>query len=119
VTDPALSSELAALRAELAGLREQLDGLHSREPTMRTRLRCPACSRTKIAHLTRILDGADFPKALALWQRWNSSDVLGELEAYACTGCGLVEWYANDPGRLTKHDGLEILEGPPEAGPYR
>ena len=43
----------------------------------------------------------------------------GAIEAYACTGCGVVEWYAREPGRLTPREDLAILEGPPEAGPYR
>lgn len=123
--DDTLARELAALRAEVAQLRAQLDNarLH-RAPTMRARLRCPACGHGRIAHAKQVLDrgDGDARKAMALNQpRWWSDKLVGELEAFACTGCGLVEWFVKDPGGLREvKSQLEILDGEtPETGPYR
>ncbi|MBP6630904.1 MAG: hypothetical protein KBG28_25525 [Kofleriaceae bacterium] len=132
MSDPS-AAELAALRAELVALREEVARLHDDlrgarqriDLTLRGQLRCPACGGRKIAHAPQVLDRADSATraALALYQpSWWSSKVVGELEAYACVACGLVEWWVREPGALAEHDKyLRILDGaePGAGGPYR
>ena len=121
----ALRAEVAQLRALIGELRAQLDTARLHQaPTMRARLRCPACGSARLAHAKSVLDRADGDtrKTMALVQpSWWSSKVVGELEAFACTACGLVEWYVKDPGGLREvKPQLEILDGEsPETGPYR
>ena len=73
----------------------------------------------------KVLDrgDGDARKALVLYQpSWWSSKTKGQLEAYVCTACGLVEWWVADPGALEPHeDYLRILDGDAgdTAGPYR
>ncbi len=91
---------------------------------MRARLRCPACGSARLAHAKQVLDrgDGDARKVMALNQpSWWSDKLVGELEAFACTGCGLVEWYVKDPGGLREVKGqIQILDGEaPELGPYR
>lgn len=123
--------ELAALRAELAALTaahrdllarvEQI--LPSTAPTMARQLRCPACSATRIARIESVLDRGESnwreEMALVKPSIW-SSKVIGKLGCYACTRCGLVEWYVKDPDELRDLDGwITILEHAPPAAPYR
>lgn len=125
MTDPAILAELTTLRAELEQLRAQLATARLAEaPTMRARTRCPACHGTRIAHARNVLDrsDADARKELALCQpSWWSSKVVGELEAYACAACGLVEWYVKEPATLREVDDMLVfLEGSsPTGGPFR
>ena len=125
MADDTLLRELAQLRAELAQLRAQLDSARLHQPpTMRARLRCPACGNARIAHAMEVLDrgDGDARKVMALNKpSWWSDKLVGELECFACTGCGWVEWYVKDPGGLREVKGqLEILDGEaPESGPYR
>ena len=123
--EAALRAELAALREELVQLKAQLDSarLHH-APTMRTRLRCPACGNARIAHATQVLDrgDGDARKVMALSQpSWWSDKLVGEVEAFACCSCGWLEWYVKDPGGLREVKGqLQILDGEtPDDGPYR
>jgi hypothetical protein len=123
MADEALVREtIAQLRAEVGQLRAQLDNarLHA-APTMRSRLRCPACGNARLAH-ARQLRLASGMMVMALNQPSPWSDKLvGELEAFACAKCGLVEWYVKDPGGLREVKGqVAILDGElPETGPYR
>ena len=123
--DQQLLRELEALRAEVAQLRAQLDTARlALTPTMRARLRCPACGSARLAHAKQVLDrgDGDARKVMALNQpSWWSDKLVGELEAFACTACGLVEWYVKDPKGLREVKGqLTILDGEtPESGPYR
>jgi hypothetical protein len=125
MSDDNLLRELAELRTELSQLRAQLDNARLHQaPTMRARLRCPACGSARIAHAKNVLDrgDGDARKVMALNQpSWWSDKLVGELEAFACTSCGLVEWYVKDPGGLREvKSQLEILDGgSPETGPYR
>jgi len=117
------SEDLALLRAELAALREDVANLHRDlrgarahiDLTMRGQLRCRACNCRRIAHAPTVLDRSDGDarKALALYQpSWWSSKVSGQLEAYVCTRCGLVEWWVSDPSALEPHeDYLHIIDG--------
>jgi hypothetical protein len=124
-----LRRELDTLRAEVAGLRAVVESRQvATEPTMRRRLRCPACSCTRIAHAPSVLDrshgGNAKPLSLYLMEnRWWTVDTkgAGELEAFVCTECGLVEWYVKDPGALVESEPhLRIIDGTSESGgPYR
>jgi hypothetical protein len=124
-TERVLQAELATLRALVEGLQAQLEAARmQRPPTMRARTRCPACLTTRIAHATHVLDrgDGDARKPMAISQpSWWSDKLVGELETFVCTSCGLVEWYVKDPGGLREVKGqLTILDGEaPESGPYR
>jgi hypothetical protein len=125
--------EVAALRADLDTLRGLVQALHeelgrahlSVDLTMRGQLRCRTCSCRRIAHAMQVLDrgDGDARKPMSLYQpSWWSSKTQGKLEAYVCTGCGLVEWWVSDPGALQPHDDfLRILDGEAPGGkdPYR
>lgn len=123
--------QLAALRAELAALTAAHNELVARveqvvpagSPTMAKQLRCPSCSATRIARVESILDRGESNsrEEMALVQPsfW-SSKVVGKLGCYACTACGLVEWYVKDPSTLREVEGkIAILDGAPAAAPYR
>jgi hypothetical protein len=127
-----VDAEVAALRAEVATLRDhverfgrELQLLRERGGfSMRGQLRCVVCGCRKIAHATSVLDrgDGDTRETMALYQpSWWSSKVVGELEAYTCTSCGLVEWWVREPGQLKEHaDYMRILDGtPPSDGPFR
>ena len=46
--------------------------------------------------------------------------VVGKLGCYACTRCGLVEWYVKDPETLRDIDGkITITDSAPPPAPYR
>lgn len=122
--------QLAALRAELAALTAAHNSLVARvesvipttAPTMASQFRCPACSATRIARIASVLDRGDsgtrMKMALVQPSVW-SRKVVGELGCYACTSCGLVEWYVKNPSTLCEVDGtIAIVEGAPPA-PYR
>jgi hypothetical protein len=125
MADETVLREIAELRAEVVRLRAQLDNARLHQaPTMRARLRCPACGNARLAHAKHVLDrgDADTSKPMALSQQgWWSHTLVGELEAFACTSCGLVEWYVKDPGALREvKSQIEIVDGEaPENGPYR
>lgn len=126
-------TELAALREQLASLttayqtlQERLDALMpSTTPTMARRHVCPACRGTRIARVESVLDRGESNsrEEMALVQPsfW-SSKVVGKLGCYACTGCGLVEWYVKDPATLKEIEGkITIIDSTPpsQPGPYR
>lgn len=126
------SEEIARLRAELAAVREEVASLHGElraarthiDLTMRGQLRCRACQCRRIAHAPKVLDrgDGDFRKAMALYQAsWWGNKTNGQLEAYVCTRCGLVEWWVTDPSSLQPHEEyLFILDGDAGPGdPYR
>ena len=122
----ALRTELSELRAHVEALRSQLRDARGRiDLTMRGQTCCPSCGCTRIAHAMSILDRgeSDSRRAMALYKpKWWSSKVMGQLEAYACTRCGLLEWYVKEPSNLEANDEyLRILEGsdPHTRGPYR
>jgi hypothetical protein len=125
-------AELAALRQDLdtlRGLVEALDaelrGAQGRvDLTMRNQQRCRACGKRKIAHALSVLDRGDSNtrEPLALNRpSWWSSKTQGELEAFVCMSCGLVEWWVKEPDSLKPHeDYLAILDGDDDPnGPYR
>lgn len=125
-------AELASLRQDLQSLRTTVAALESElrtaqgrvDLTMRNQQRCRSCGHRKIAHALSVLDRGDSNtrESLALNRpSWWSSKTQGELEAFVCMKCGLVEWWVKDPESLRPHeDYLTILDGEPDAnGPYR
>lgn len=115
--------EIQLLRAELAALRETVTSLVTDlrmarthiDLTMRGQLRCRACNCRRIAHAPTVLDSGESGSrnAMSLYQPslW-SGKKKGQLEAYACTRCGLVEWWVGDPSSLEPHDKyLHIIDG--------
>jgi hypothetical protein len=111
-----LRTELAALRDEVGALQRDLRMARTHiDLTMRGQLRCRACNCRRIAHAPKVLDRADGDerKELALYRpSWWSGKVHGVFEAYACTRCGLVEWWISDPATLVPHDEfLHIIDG--------
>jgi DNA-directed RNA polymerase subunit RPC12/RpoP len=125
--------EIAALRADLDTLRGLVTSLsddlrrahQSVDLTMRGQLRCRGCSGRRIAHAPKVLDRADgnTREGMALYQPsfW-SAKTQGQLEAYVCMTCGLVEWWVGDPGSLKPHpEFLIVHDGEAEGGkdPYR
>jgi len=121
-----LRGEVAALRAEVAALRATVE--HARltaEPTMRRHLQCPACGCRRIAHARSVRDnrGGGSHEPLSLYATgFFGNNTVGALEAYACTECGLVEWYVIEPDQLVEHDKfMRIIDGATadDKGPYR
>ena len=112
----ALRGELAALREEVAVLQRDLRAARAHvDLTMRGQLRCRACGCRRIAHAPQVRDSTEGGGrgTLALYQPsiW-SGKVKGQLEAYACTQCGLVEWWVSDPATLEAHEKyLHIIDG--------
>ncbi len=111
-----LAARVEDLDRELRAARAHVD------LTMRGQLQCRACGCRRIAHALQIRDlNSDQRDELSLYQPsiWSSKKV-GALEAYACTGCGFVEWYVKEPADLAEHEKyMRILDGGPEPGPYR
>lgn len=133
MTEEEAHAGLAAALARMTALEEHVRTLerelrHAQQRvdlTMRGQLRCRACGCRRIAHARTVLDRVQRTggEPLSLYQvGLLRAKTVGQLQAYACTGCGLVEWYVADPGALTDEDGhLEILEGesPVDPTPYR
>lgn len=125
-------AELASLRQDLESLRTTVTALESElrgakghiDFTMRNQQRCRACGNRKIAHALSVLDRGDSNtrEPLALNRpSWWSSKTQGELEAFVCMKCGLVEWWVKEPDSLRPHeDYLAIIDGETDpSGPYR
>ncbi len=48
--------------------------------------------------------------------------VLGEMEAFICRSCGLMEWYVKDAAQIPLEETeMQLLDGKQEGeeGPYR
>lgn len=120
-----LRQDVESLRTIVASLERELRTAQGRvDLTMRNQQRCRACGNRKIAHALSVLDRADSNtrEPLALNRpSWWSSKTQGELEAFVCMTCGLVEWWVKEPDTLRPHeDYLTILEGEADPnGPYR
>jgi hypothetical protein len=119
----ALEARLAAVAADNEALRARLDETRNvLDVTMRAQRRCRACGGRSIIHAEQVADSATWPPVpFAVAQK---SVLLGtkkgEVEAYICAACGLMEWYVKKPDEL-QPDGKVIsrLEPPPEDDPYR
>jgi hypothetical protein len=116
---------IAALEAAVAELRERDPGTR----TMHRTHRCPACGGTKLFHFVRVKEEAQQEVVdLALNKRYRRfAGVMrsdGELGAFACRNCRLVEWHAVSLDDVMP-DGKNILEidgdesAPPASSPYR
>ena len=80
--------------------------------------RCKWCDGDEYLHVHRARqDGR--PLHLAADRR--TQRAVGLLEALMCRGCGHVEWFVSDPGRISpKQDHVTIVKAkPPEPDPYR
>jgi hypothetical protein len=123
MTGEEIQARLAALSAEIEHLRAQLDEARATfDLTMRGQGRCRACGGQSILHADSLLDrtyGAYAPLAVAVKSKWTGSG-KGEIEAYICAGCGLMELYVKKPGDL-EPDGKVITRAGEQAGgePYR
>src|ERR1041385_3169568 len=91
-----LEGRLARLEQEVEGLRAELH-LQRASVSMRSAVRCPSCGGTTIVRATalQIADNMGGHR-LAIQvnaPNWYSAPGTVPLELYACTACGLVEWY--------------------------
>ena len=123
----ALRAEVDALREELSNLRQAITDARGRvKHSMRDRVRCPDCGGGRIAHFDSVPDfgyGQVFDAGLAVKDRgpWRTKLTEAKLEAYVCTGCGLVEWWVGDTTIFASDDGrFRILTSDvPGDGPFR
>ena len=128
--EAALADLRHGLEAQVSHLRDEVDRLRAqRRHTMRQTHSCPACGAKRILHFTKIADMGKYgPVPMSLHkefsQLWGTRAVIGQLEAFACTSCELVEWPALSLGDGTP-DGDPILElvasddPAPDSDPYR
>ena len=124
----------ADLLARIERLERDLER-HRARATMRATSTCPACGRGRVLHVSGIKERAgkggyavDMGLAHLAEGFFTSPVAVLPLEAYACMGCGLVEWYVTSFEKLV--DGqkyaetLEVLEADDEdersgRDPYR
>jgi len=131
-TDPALKAELQTLRETVESLREELRALRDSVSdaqgainlSMRSQTRCPACGCVKLLHAPEVLDRGESNSRnrMSLDKKGVIfTKPVGAFEVYACTNCGLVEWYTEVGG--IKPDGKRILlvvgDESKSTGPYR
>lgn len=86
---------------------------------MKKSKRCPKCHHPEILHVPEPRNSDhDYP-ALGVREGF-LKDVIGVMEAYACLGCGFVEWHVQDVATLDvkKLKGASVLRATPEP-PYR
>src|SRR5947209_1263047 len=118
-----LEKRLATLEVTVERLRAALDAPRSR--TMSGELECPSCGGGVIYHFKRVPDAGrdrEFELALARKYGWFGVAEQAKLEAYACFGCGLVEWHVTGLTELMP-DGETVTvyrkDVPPKVDPYR
>ena len=131
MSDSERDARIAALEAAVVELRAEV--ARARRPMMRSMRvthRCPSCNGGRLFHFRNIKDVANdgavlnlsLQKDYSAW--WGLKLSAGELEAYACQGCRLVEWHAATLDDV-RPDGKEVVEiiAPVEPeladGPYR
>jgi predicted nucleic-acid-binding Zn-ribbon protein len=128
-----IASELLALttlRSELEDLRAQLREELARVKvgvTLKRNGQCPACGSRRFLHAPRVLDdsqGNRLEMAILKPSIWKAK-TLGTFEAFVCTACGFVEWYARDVAELEeipkRDEAFKIHDASdePTKGPYR
>ncbi len=91
---------------------------------MRSQARCTTCGCTTLLHATEILDRGESNtrNKMSLTKKGLLfGKPIGVFQAYVCTKCGLVEWYADVNGVEPDGKRLHLLEGanPKTDGPYR
>ena len=92
-------AEAALRRATAELLQQRLSCAGVLDRSMRHRLCCPLCQCVELLHARAVLDRADGPTrgVMSLDQRrWYDTEGVGQLEAWICTACGVVEWYVPD-----------------------
>jgi hypothetical protein len=120
-----MAARIEALEAQLAELRRALGRAPEPRASMATDGRCPACGCKRLLHATEVPDDASGRGRLALTRQGPftfSSRRAGQLEAWVCTSCRLVEWRVESLDDIDV-DGqiIELLDGEDAAsgGPYR
>ena len=115
----ALEATVAELRAEVARLRATT--LHSMHLTHR----CPACGTSALLHFRKVVH-LGVPVALQKKRRTmlGFEIVAGNVQAYACPTCGLVELRASELEEAELDEVVEAVAAPaepepPAEGPYR
>ncbi|HEY6033737.1 MAG TPA: HPF/RaiA family ribosome-associated protein [Kofleriaceae bacterium] len=80
--------------------------------------RCKWCDGDEYLHVHRARQDG---RPLHLSADRRTQRAVGLLEALMCRGCGHVEWFVSDPGRISpKQDHVTIVKAkPPEPDPYR
>lgn len=132
--ESALEAELHALRETVETMSQQLaalrDSVHDARGkvnlSMRGQLRCPACGCTKLLHVPQVLDRGESNSRnpMSLDKKGIIfSKPIGAFEVYACTDCGLVEWYSDLSDVEPDGRRIVLIEGdhPRDSGtgPYR
>jgi len=105
----AFDDMMIALASQLRSIRWARDGVAAR---------CRWCDGDEYLHVHRARqDGR--PIHLASDPR--TTNPVGLLEALLCRGCGHVEWFASDPGRISaKQDHVTVVRArPPSTDPFR
>lgn len=120
-----LQATVEQLRHTVSELKQQLASLRvgGDATTMRRHVRCPACGGGKIIHAPKVLDRTDGSRetmALAQPSVWRSRTV-GQFQVYICVGCGLAEWYVQDPEAVAQEELFSVVQAPEpgQDGPYR
>ncbi len=87
---------------------------------MKSSHRCPKCQHAEILYVPEPRDSDLDRPALGSRVGAFSTAVTGQMEAYACLGCGFVEWYVKDVARLdvSQLKGASVLRAATPA-PYR
>ena len=115
-----LERRIATLEVTVERLRAALD--HPQVHTMCSELRCPSCGGGVIYHFKRVPADRGPQISLAKHYGFFGIEELATLEAYACFGCGLVEWHVAGLAGLTP-DGETLTvyrkDAPPKIDPYR
>ncbi len=130
--DPALIAQLQTLRETVEGLRAQVDALRDEvrdaqgkvNLSMRGQTRCPACGCLELLHAPEVLDRGESNSRnpMSLDKKGVIfSKPVGAFEVYACTDCGLVEWYTDLSGIEPDGKRIFVIRGKAakKRGPYR
>lgn len=111
-----VEERLIALEERVISLEQQLRDVHA--ISLKRHMRCP-CGSTDLLHTKKLRTGNDH---LALEHGWVLN--RGELEAYVCRSCGLLEIHAVNMEHLTvPGKDLTVYAAPveptPPVDPYR
>jgi hypothetical protein len=118
------------LLARVERLERALERFQARA-TMRGSRSCPACGCERVVHVVEMQERAGkggYAVKMGLVHQaagfFTSPEAIVPLEAYACSACGLVEWYAKSFAALLAgakpNERIEILKPEEtETGPYR
>ncbi len=122
-----LDDRVAILEATVQELQRELREARAPRGSMARTLRCPACNGRSLIHFKRVQehakDGVLVELALQIEpRRWGTKE-HAPTSAFACRGCGLVEWHARGLDDVKPNDDVELIETPdepaPTSGPFR